>query len=51
MISAGMCCRAFLVLWLLILPLAFVSTLHWYSIPLSILIGYELLGYEVSHTL
>ncbi|BDA50682.1 probable UPF0187 protein sll1024 at N-terminal half [Coccomyxa sp. Obi] len=38
--------RAFLVLWLLILPLAFISTLHWYTIPLSILVGYELLGYE-----
>ncbi|BDA50683.1 probable group 1 truncated hemoglobin GlbN at C-terminar half [Coccomyxa sp. Obi] len=38
--------RAFLVLWLLILPLAFISTLHWYSIPLCILVGYELLGYE-----
>ncbi|CAL8465084.1 g4619 [Coccomyxa elongata] len=27
--------RAFLVLWLLVLPLAFISTLNWYTIPLS----------------
>ena len=40
-------CRAFLILWLMLLPVAFVTTLAWYAIPVSMLIGYELLGYEV----
>lgn len=40
--------RSFLFLWLLILPLSFVTTLNWYAIPISILIAYELLGCEVN---
>lgn len=39
--------RAFLILWLCFLPVAQVTTLGWYTIPICIAIGYELLGYEV----
>ncbi|EIE20420.1 UPF0187-domain-containing protein [Coccomyxa subellipsoidea C-169] len=38
--------RAFLILWLCFLPVAQVTTLGWYTIPISIAVGYELLGYE-----
>ncbi|CAL5222001.1 g4289 [Coccomyxa viridis] len=37
---------AFIGVWLMILPLAFVVRLSWYTIPLSLLVGYELLGFE-----
>ena len=47
LMEAGVSHRAFLVLWLLFLPAAFVAALGWYAIPISIAIGYELLGYEV----
>ena len=40
--------RSFLVLWLIILPFAFIAALGWYSVPLCIVVGYELLGYEAS---
>ena len=44
-------CRAFLVTWLLLVPFAFVAGLGFVAIPTSLVIGYELLGYEASHIL
>ncbi|KAK9813169.1 hypothetical protein WJX72_010064 [[Myrmecia] bisecta] len=38
--------RAFLLLWLALLPFVFVVTMDYWAIPVCIVIGYELLGFE-----
>lgn len=35
-----MCCRSFILLWLLGLPFAFVSSLGWWSILVCTVVGY-----------